>query len=123
LIEKFFTSRSQPIELFLEGVSGAQAGESVIVGIKPEKLLHSAWLMYAPPLIGLFIGLALAVWLSSLWRIQSEWLQGMGLLVGLFCGFGVCRWRSSRISTHPEYQPRFIRKASETDPSCSVPHE
>lgn len=117
VMERFFLSRGKPIELFLEGIADLELNDKVVLGIKPDTLIKSAIWAYAPPLIGLFVGLGLAVALATWLKIQSEWLHILGMVLGLMLGFLSCGWFSERLKLNQEYTPRYLRHFSATQNS------
>lgn len=81
-----------------------QVGDEVIIGLPEDAVLKASALMYALPLIMLFVFASLAdvAGLSELWVI----LAAAG---GLTAGFSAAAWWTKRKRGNPAYQARVIR--------------
>lgn len=70
----------------------AAVGDSVIVGIDEQAVLHSAFYLYVVPLVGLFIGTALSDYLFS-----NQLYVVLGAISGLVLGF---LWVKAHLTGH-----------------------
>jgi sigma-E factor negative regulatory protein RseC len=65
-----------------DNIVNATVGDSVVVGIDEQAVLHSAFYLYVVPLVGLFIGTVLADYLFS-----NQLYVVLGAISGLVLGF------------------------------------
>ena len=89
----------------------AQAGEQVVVGLQEDALVRGSLLLYALPLLLMFvvafIGQSLAL---NLGVTESETLTIVFALAGLAVGFYLVKRFTDRISEDERYQAVILRK-------------
>ncbi len=91
---------------------GAQAGESVVIGLEEGALLKGSLTMYLLPLVLLFIGAIGSISLSPSAALRDLYsIAGGG--VGLVAGFIWVKLYAMRLGSNRHFQPVILRKSSE----------
>ncbi len=92
--------------------SGAQVGDSVIIGLDERALIRGSLAVYALPLLALFAGALIGALLSQRWALEGEALTlGLGVL-GLVVGLLWLKNFGQRIHADKRYQPVVLRRAA-----------
>ena len=100
------------ISLFhVENTIDAQVGDSLLVGIPESRLLTGSLLLYLVPIVGLFVGAALASWQIPESKYHDLWVSLSGV-VGLIASFRLSKALLSHIPSE-ELNPVILRKNSE----------
>jgi sigma-E factor negative regulatory protein RseC len=100
--------------------AGAQAGDSVIVGIREDALVRGSLAVYAVPLLMMILGAFLGQAFGNAQANPSEGLTILCGLLGLVAGLWWLRRFARRASSDPRYQPVVLRRAFRSAPPEST---
>ncbi|MGJ8691950.1 MAG: SoxR reducing system RseC family protein [Thalassotalea sp.] len=89
-------------------------GDTLILGIPENKLLHSAWQVYFLPLFGLILFAFLGQYFSTLWQLEHEIITILGSLIGGYIGFTIAQRLQSNLAVKANLTPLILRKHLET---------
>lgn len=92
----------------------AEVGDEVVLGLAEAALIRGSLVLYALPLLALFLGALAGESVSRLLRLASgEAGTIVFALAGLAAGFYGVRYFTRRINNDPRYQPVVLRLAGE----------
>ena len=98
-LARLFSMGNQPL-LKLPNDIKARPGDQVELALEGHSLINQAFMAYGLPLVGLFIGALLALWL---WPNSGDISTIMGSFLGLFIAW----WWVKRY--HQPLQPKLVR--------------
>ncbi|MDA1107266.1 MAG: SoxR reducing system RseC family protein [Proteobacteria bacterium] len=90
----------------------AHVGDEVVLGLAEAALVRGSLILYALPLLALFLGALAGESVSRLLRLApGETATVVFALAGLAAGFYGVRYFTRRINNDPRYQPVVLRRA------------
>lgn len=115
MLNKLVRRKSSRLEVRCD-LAGIQPGDSVVVGFDERALLHTSFMAYLLPLLGLFSGALLAERLLQ----ANDLIVALAGLLGLVAGFIGFYHFSEKKRILEQYQPRVLRRLTELSPGCQV---
>lgn len=118
LISKMSSERS--MELWLDNVLGAQAGQTVTISIPDEGLLQASVLMFVIPLLLMVLGAGLAMQFAG-----GDLAAITGGVFGLLMGFFIARRKSASMQDDVRFKPvmESIALLSTDGAACHPQHK
>lgn len=89
-----------------------EVGDEVVLGLAEAALIRGSFVLYALPLLTLFLGGLLGEFISHLLRLAAAETYTVSFaLAGLAAGFSGVKYFTRRINNDPRYQPVVLRRA------------
>lgn len=99
-----------PVRLRLRNAVEARPGERVLLAIDEGRVAMGAGTVYAPPLVGLVVGVGLGEWLGARAGLPVDAAALVVGALGVVLGVAFARWLGGRPGRETPYQPVLTRR-------------
>ena len=96
--------------IWIDNVDGVAVGDRILFKIKERGIIYASFLLYAVPIIFLFLGMITGYKLHSFFNIEVELAEVILGIAGLIVSFVFIKIYSILILDKERFKPVFIKK-------------